>query len=481
MKIDSFVDVNIQLKTAAVPQPAYATELLLLDTEAVPIDRRIRVLVPGDEEDLTVGSVERDFATAYFGQAVVPDKLILGRQAKAAIPPAFVCETHDATVATWEAIDAGSFTVTDSSANSEVVSGLDFTGITTFQQALGVMNVALAALVAPSVVGLDNAEFALDALGRVVLTMPTGQDESDPTITIGFNAAAGTVPYLLGLKASGDGTSVAGNAIETRLTAYSAVKVKTEAFYNVALGDRLAGPTYTEEIALAAQVNTERRQLTYIDTNTDMLDPADFTDLHSQLKALSYDNTIVLYTDVSHGDYPDASADGAFFPATPGTKSYGHTPLSGCLPSGTNGEDYDLSSSDIAAIEAKGGNYIPRAGGYTFVHKGRTAGGKEKRLVLGAHWLEAAIQGDVFGLDMNQDLLSFDEFTLGAISGILEKWLDEAVDRRLITSYTLNIPDPADFSDAEIASGDMVLDKAFKAVGNFEAYTFQITGNIVLS
>lgn len=478
MKIDSFVDVQIALKTASVALPAFDVELFMLDSEAVPIDRRIRFITKDDIEDLTEDSVERDFATAFFGQDVKAEKMLLGRLVKTALPPAFICGDVETDLATWQAITSGTMAIRDSGSGEDYLSGLDFSSITALSQVRDVIQAALAALVAPSIVGLEDATFIEDQLGRWVLRMPDGQDESDPTVYIGHNATPGTVPYLLGIQELGAGTVVPGNAVETMLTSYAAIKVKTEKFYNVAIEDR-DETVYTQKIALAAQIETERRQATFVDSNSDAVDPADATDLQSELKLLGYDNSLVLYTE-HDDDYPDAAADGAFLPQTPGTKSYGHTPLSGCLPSGSLNDDYDLSTSDIAALEEKGANYVARAGDFTFVHRGKTAGAKEKRLVLGKHWLEAGIQADVFALDMNEDLLAFDAFTLGAIDGILKKWLDEALARRIINSYELNMPAVEDFTALEKASGDMVLNEVFSAIGNFEAHTFKITGSISL-
>ena len=483
MDVDNFVSVNINLRTGVLPMPTLDVELLLLDSEAVPIYDRVRVITQSDVSDLTENSVERNFATVYFGQDIVPPRLILGRQAKTAIPPAFVCPDHDATIASWAAITgSGSFTVVDSLANSDVVGSLDFTGVTTFAQVLAVLNAALAAIAVPNITGLDSATFGLDVNGNVVLTMPSGQDDTDPTISITYNATPGTVPYLLGLTESGAGTSVSGNAIETLLTAYDAVKTKTKAFYNTAIEGRNSS-TYTEETALAAQIETERRQCTFVDSNSDAVDGADFTDLQSVLSALSYENATVIYTE-HNTEYPDAAADGNFLPAEPGTKQYGHSPLSGVHGSGSLGAEYDLSSTHVAALEAKGCNYVVTAGGYTFIHKGKNTNGNSKRLVKGKHWLEAGIQSDIFAMDMNWDLMAFDELTLGGIENILKFWLTLAGPRPmgngLINSFEINMPTLEEFTAADKAAGDMTFDEVFIAEGNFEAYTFRITGSITI-
>jgi len=484
MDVDNFVNVNINLRTAVLAMPTLDVELLLVDHADIPINDRIRVVTPSGVSDLTENGVPRNFATQYFGQANVPPRLILGRHPQTAIPPAFICGTHETDPAVWALITgAGTFTVVDSDTNSDVVGSLDFTGVTTIAQVLAVLNAALAAIAVPNITGLDSAEFALDANGKINLNMPSGQDDTDPTISITYNATPGTVPYLLGLTTSGAGTSVPGNAIETLLTAYTAVKTKTKDFYNTAIEGRNS-TSYTEETALAAQIETEKRQCTFVDSNADAVDPADFTDLQSVLKALSYENATVIYTE--HNDeYPDAAADGNFLPGEAGSIRYGHRPLSGVHGSGSIGEEYDLSDTHVAALEAKGCNFVVRSGGFTFIEKGKNTNGNSKRLVKGKHWLEAGIQSSIFSMDMNMDLMAFDETTLGGIQGIIESWLTKAGPRKdggngLINSWTINMPDLEDFTAAEKAAGEMTFTEVFVAEGNFEAYHFTITGSITI-
>jgi len=480
MNIDSFTSVNITLAVNSATYPSFDRELFLVDTNEVPIDQRIRVLTKDDGDELTDDTVEKDFWTAFFGQTGnKPEALVLGRLVKTAIPPAFVCPTHDETVASWAALTTtGTFTVVDSDTNSTDVTIDDLTGVTTFAQVITKLNSSLAGLTTPDVVGLDSAEFEEDALGRLVLKMPSGQDDTDPTISITYDDTPGTAPYLMGITTSGAGTSVSGNAIETLLESYTAVKTKTLAFYNIALEDR-TGDTYTERVALAAQVETERRQLTFVDTESDASTSGVTTDLQSRLATLNYKRSLVIY-DEHTTNYCDAAADGRFLPAEPGTRQYGHSPLTGVLPSGTVGSEYDLSSTKITVLEGKGNNYVARAGGSTFVHRGKTADGLEKRMVMGRDWMESYMQVDIFNLDMNEDFVGFDEETLGAISGIFEKYLEEAIERKIIISYELNMPSLDDFTSAEKTSGDMVLSNVFTAIGRFEAHTFTITGSITV-
>jgi len=479
---DIFYNVNVNLNVTYPAVPSYGTGMSFVDHADIPIYDRVRVVDFDGVSDLTAGGAAHTMATAFYGQEEKAERLYLVRNPRTAIPPAFICGTYTTTPATWAALGTGTtFTVTDSSSNSTVVTLGDLSGVTAFSQVLTVLNAGLAALVTPDVVGLDDATFGLDINGDLVLTMPAGQDDTDPTIAITPSAVNTTPTYHMGVQAAGDGTSVSGNAVETLLESYTAAKLLYRG-YN--LSTELRGGTDddidNEMIALAAQVQTERAQTTFVDQSSDAINPAVATDLHSRLKALGYDQSTVIYT--TQSDYPDLCADGAWLPADAGSRSFGHTKLTGCLASGDEGAENDLSTSDRTALEDKGCNYVVlTTAGNLFVHRGNTVTGINKRLIRFVHWFEAAIQADLEALDMSEDVLGFDAPTLGAINGILETRLREGVeDRKALISYEITLPTVDDFTASDIASGDMSISKAFRAVGRIEAQTFRLVGNIGL-
>lgn len=477
MDQEYFYQVNIQLRVSYPERVQFDTEVYLADSDEVPINERVRVVTQYGVDDLDISGSVYAPALAFYQQDVKADRLILTRVAKTAIPPAFICGVHSSDATLWAALGASAtFDVTDSDSNTDTVTCGPFTGVTAFAQVLPILNAGLAAVGTPTVVGLDTATFSLDYHGKPVLHMPSGQDNTSPTIVIDEDATPATIPYLLGVRLATDGTAVNGSAVETLVEAYNAGKVLS-AGYNVAVEDR--GGNDAEVIALAAQIQTERAQLTVIDTSTNAPDPASSEDLQSVLAGLGYDQTTVIYT--SKTDYPDMAADGAFLPAEPGTKSYGHTPLVGVLGSGTVGSKNSLNDTQKAALDDKGCNYVVHTGNDVFVHRGKTAGGVEKRMMLVKHWLESGIQNDIQALDMNTDLLAFNETTLGALDGILRDRLERGKKNFGITSFSINLPTVAEFSDADRASGDMVINDAFYAVGVFEAHTFRINGSIGLS
>lgn len=472
-----FYDVNIQLRVSYPDQPRFDREMYLVDDDQIPIYDRVRVITQYGVDELDDTTDVFTAAQTFYAQEVKADRLILARVAKTAIPPQFICGTHVTTPADWAALGASAtFDVTDSLSNTDTVTCGTFVGVTAFSQVLTILNAGLAALAAPNITGLDTATFIQDYAGRIVLRMPAGQDDTDPTISIDEDPAAGTIAYLLGVRLATDGQAVEGNAVETLRDAYNAAKVLSPG-YNAAVEDR--GGNDTEVIELAAQIQTERAQLTVVDTSANAPNPASSADLQSVLSALNYDRTTVIYT--SKSDYPDLAADGAWLPATPGSKSYGHTKLTNVQASGTIGAKNDLTDTQRTALDDKGCNYVVHTGNDVFLHRGKTAAGIEKRMMMLKDWLEANMQNDLQALDMNTDLMAFDAETLGAIDGIIRYWLEQAAAIRGIElDFVITLPTPGDFSDAEKTSGDMTLNNAFRATGIFEAHTFTINGSIGL-
>ncbi len=491
--INNVIQVSIALNDYFPSIPSLDVEALIVDSDLVPIDTRVRVIGVNDDLVTLLGDDEAvlDFATTYFSQQAQdgsqPDSLVLIRQAAAAIPPAFVFADASAAVADYTSITNGSITVVDTSEipNSTEVSGIDLRTCTTMATVITALNAALGALDAPVVAGLKTAEFAYDALGRLVLTMPSGQDDTKPSITITASATPGTLPYVLGIRAAADSTagSVPGNAVETYLEAYTAAKYTGTYFYNVALADRITSTQamIDNAVDLAAQIKLDGKQCTFVTTDVGSYDANDTTDLHSTLKALNNECALVMfypYTD----EYPDAAADGKFLAEEAGSAAYGSRPLNNLVKESLSaGPNY---STQRAALIAKGCNFVERID-WISIFKGKTAAGKEKRMVIGRDWLKVNVQYRWHAYRAQVKGVLFDRTSLGAMGNIIEDCLKtmgplEAPTngRGLLSSWTMNLPQVSDWTTQNKTENHMPFLNAFRAVGNYEGHTFEISGSI---
>lgn len=494
--VETYITVDINLAGGFETVQPFDVEAFILDSEAVPVDQRYRILSAEDDLSLlTDDSPEQRFATSYFAATAAdgshPDSLVLIRQVKTAIPPAFVCGSHETTLATWKAVTAGTLTFVDGavSPHTVTVTAIDFSSITAITQVPTVLTAKLAGLTTPTIVDLDDAAFEVDALGRMVVKMPSTQDESDPTIQITFSATPGTVAYLLGVKTADDTTGgiVPGNAVETMLEAYNAAKVLTS-FYNVAVETRFDDTTadIEEAIDLATQCEADKRQCSFISNDADAKDPVETGDLQYQLRLL--DNGVAKIGYYLHEDeYPESASDGKFLAEEPGSSAYGGRKLAGMLKaSGNVGSNYALSTTDRGALLAKGYNVYDRVGTTLICHPGKVASGKEARMVIAKHWLERNIQNDWWRYKTETaKAVLFDTVTLGVMDSIIRKHLNTLGPRDgepsgfgVIESYTINLPKLSDWTAANKLANHIPFRNVFTATGTYEGHTFEITGNI---
>lgn len=491
--INNVIQVSIALNDYFPSIPSLDVEALIVDSDLVPIDTRVRVIGVNDDLVTLLGDDEAvlDFATTYFSQQAQdgsqPDSLVLIRQAAVVIPPAFVFANASTTLSDYTAITSGSITVVDTSEipKSIEVSGINLHTCTTMATVITALNAALAALEAPAVVGLKTAEFAYDALGRLVLTMPSGQDDTNPSITITASATPGALPYVLGIRAAADSTagSVPGNAVETYLEAYTAAKYTGTYFYNVALADRITSTQamIDDAVDLAAQIKLDGKQCTFVTTDVGSYDANDTTDLHSTLKALNNECALVMfypYTD----EYPDAAADGKFLAEEAGSAAYGSRPLNDLVKESLSaGPNY---STQRAALKAKGCNFVERID-WISIYKGKTAAGKEKRMVIGRDWLKVNLQYRWHAYRAGVKGVLFDRVSLGAMCNLAEDCLktmgptDAPTNGRgLLLDWTMNPPQLSDWTAQNKAENYMPFINLFRARGNYEGHDFFISGSI---
>lgn len=491
--INNVIQVSIGLNDYFPSIPSLDTEALIVDTDLVPIDTRVRVIGVNDDLETLLGDDEvvHDFAVTYFSQQAQdgsqPDSLVLIRQAATALPPAFVFEDASTTLSDYTAITSGSIVFVDTagSPHTVTVSGIDLHTCTTLATVVTALNAALAALVTPTIVGLNSAEFSYDALGRLVLNMPSGQDDGDPSITVTYSGTPGTLAYVLGIRVAADSTagSVPGNAVETYLDAYTAATYEGVYFYNVALADRITDDAdmVADAIDLATQIKLDKRQCTFISTDDAHCDANDSTDLHSQLKALNNERALVIYFPYTD-EYPDAAGDGKFLAEEAGSAAYGSRPLNNLVKESLSaGPNY---STQRAALIAKGCNFVERID-WISIFKGKTAAGKEKRMVIGSDWLKVNIQYRWHAYRAQVKGVLFDRTSLGAMGNIIEDCLKtmgplEAPTngRGLLSSWTMNLPQVSDWTTENKTENHMPFLNVFRAVGNYEGHTFEISGSI---
>lgn len=449
MAIQRYVKFQTLLQTAVSPQTRFGVQLhLSADDANIPPDLRFRTSTKSSfGTDLTDQTAESYKATSvFYQQALEADEILNARWFKTATSPYFVCGTYEQDAVVWENVTDGAFTVVDSGANEDDLTGIDFTGVTTTAQWIAVLNAGLAALVGPSILGLDTAEFKLDPAGRLILEMPTTGD-SAPTISIVAGVGVGTDLADAAYFDAANGFAASGHDAETPVEAITEIRQLTGGDSWWILCD--SGLNQSEQEAMATYIESTEKYYLAVTNSVDAYNSALSTDLQSVLKALSRKRTGVIFHATATA-YPDFAVNGRILPESEGTASWGFTPLAGVTESGGATK---LTESQASVLKSKGYNFIDTDGSNQFLTPGRSASGEEIRLVLGVDWFDARVRSDWFSDTLNNKADLFDNATLARKETIVRNWLAQAGARNIIfDDYVVAFPDEDDITSAMRAS-----------------------------
>jgi hypothetical protein len=446
-----------------------------VDDDQIPIDQRLRFTDPNSwDTEYTSGSVPYEYASVFFAQALKPSSLMFGRWASAATEPLFVCGPgYEKSFTVWAVETAGSFAVTDG-VNTDDITGLTFVGVTALSQILAILNAGLAAVAVPTVTGLNTFAFEFDSTGRLVLrSSQTGVAAAAISITTAGSGSDISVP----LMDAPNGTSVAGLDAEEPEEALAAISAINDSYYNI----HIRGATDDQLEELAAYVETQEKLLDVVTADPNCIDPASVDDLPYNLQQLNLKRTLCIYHEPTD-EYPDAAAAGRFLPESEGTFQFEWQDLAGVSDAGLTGP---LSSTALTALKDKNCSNIQRISPITFLYNGLTAGGIEKRIMLGRDWFVARNREDIFAFQINAKLAAFDNPTLTTIEGIIRKNGNEAIDRRILVDtperpFTITLPDADDIDTATRATHELVVLEAFRAYLNVAIHDYRIVGTWTL-
>lgn len=469
--------INFQtlLQTASAPRASFGIGLFLVDDEQIPLDVRFRyVTKTSSGEDLTSGTVPYDYSDIYFKQSIIADKLMLGRWAKVATNPLFVCGPgYEKDYLIWKAISDGTFKVIDNTTPTPLeddLTGVTFVAITALSQVPTVLTAAIQAIVTPNITGLDTSTFEFDSLGRLMLKMSTsGEAAKSVSIT-----TEGTGTDLSdALMDAPNGKSVAGIDAEEPTDAKAAIQAIDNTFYNI----QIRGENAAQAQALSVDVEGDEKLLDLFITDPNAEDPQSTTDVPYLLKQLSHKRTNCIYT-TKTTEYSDAAAAGNFLPAKEGTKQFEWKPLVGVTDSLTT---FENETSRRQALKDKNCSYLEAIGNVVILYNGLSSGGIEKRIMLGRDWFNATNRIDIFNFQTRVDLAAFDNDTMGALEEIVKKNMDEAIVRKIGVNTaarpaTVNFPDADDISQAERDTHRLEQYEVFRMYLNTAIHDYLIVG-----
>lgn len=219
---------------------------------------------------------------------------------------------------------------------------------------------------------------------------------------------------------------------EDIVEAYNAVKAENNTFFGVVSTSHVVD----DVLALAGAVEADAK--IYV---TSTQDAAAYgtatTDIGSQLGALGYDQTAVIYSANADTQFPEAAWMGSQLTYTPGANTWKFKTLDGVTVD-------DLSPTQIANLRNKNINFYIPVGGVTITEEGVMASGRFIDEIIGIFWTKARMQESVFGMLVRKPKVPFTDAGFTLVEAQMRSVLSQGVDNGLYASYTVQIPRVAD-------------------------------------
>jgi len=413
-------------------------------------------------QDVTDG----EFMVAKDGAAAVEvDGINMSAAATAGL---WVTGTVTGKMAAFQVVSDGEFDVTLDGGSAVPVAAIDLSSANSFAAIAALLQTAVQAETGLETVtvGYDSGSgrfvFTSDTTGATssvlveVAGSPSGTDLTLPTYFDGGDETTGTAASL-----PADMDAVA-TALEAAITA-SGVTGITVAYSDsrmVFTSDTSGNSSEVVLFSVPSGPGTDLMGSLYLNGGESTLGTAQgnepgVDDLATELKALGYDHTVLIYNALAQNKNGVAAAEvqfsfmawiGEALPFDPASQTWAFKSLSGITPStiGTGQE-----------IFAKGNNaniYVV-TGGVPITLDGKVVGGEYIDIIRGTHWLESEMQNAVFATLLNNRKVPFTDQGIALVENAMRGVLAQAEVDLLNTEDTiLTIPKRVDTDPADRAA-----------------------------
>lgn len=412
--ISDIFEATISVSNAAFTGASFGESIIIEETTAAITDRVAEYESVDDLLDAgyTTSDQVYKMALAYFGQAIRPEKLFVGKKTKTFY--------NNWTIDFADDVLTGTFTLTIT---------YNTTALTTAAIAFDATN--------------DEIREAIDTIFSADLTcMVSGYDPTDSTaiITIDFTdrdvTTVACTPTLTGSGGAITAVATDNQAYslgETWATAIAACRQEDDTAYEF----EIANEDFFAIASVAAYIETVNKQFGALSKDSDCYDSSVTGDILSYLQAKNYKNTFTYVTKTADNFHQSAIA-GKCLPKDPGSVNWNLQILSAVTA------DAKLTATEDTALTAKRGNYVVSLGGQTISVGGAvSSSGQFRDVVLGAHYLIAKIEEGIFQLLVEADKISYDDDGINQIVGKLREILtNEGVDNDIIIANSIVIDVP---------------------------------------
>lgn len=384
------IQINITRETQGVTRQGFGTPFFLGLHAAFPERVRTYTSIEGAEE-LGTDSVAYAAVSAFFSQEISPEFVKVGRQK---------VDDVDFTVAV---ANNATYTLTVDGVEVSYTSDADATAT----EISGGLAAEFASASAPGTFTDNDGSFSI---------LPADADDFSVTFTSNINATY--------------------NTTETLTDAVAACRAEDNDWYF------LTAYTHDTSDILELAAYAEARTLIYGTSysGSDALSATDTTDAGSQLQALNYDRTFIIYTS-NTSQFPECAIIGLQAPKDPGTTTWKFKQVSGVTAT-------NLSTTQSIILKGtkydygKGYNTFEPTGGVDIFAEGRVVSSEFLDVIRGVDWLEARMREEIYLTLINSEKIPYTDAGFTIIEGRMRSVLNRAVVRGFLSDFTINVPDP---------------------------------------
>lgn len=418
MSLDSIVKVTISRQTSVPTRAGFGEGAFV--AEGAKFQSVIKAYGDIDEvsSDVTSGFLDATALTAarrYFGQDNSPPKLYIIKKGAALVHVQTLTFSGEFVTGNVVDLDVDTVAVGPVAFNTNSDTTLD--------------DVATA-IAAEAGVATAVVNYATNAIVVTGATVGVLVDLENIVVTLGASRPTGASV-----------TTQFPDTLQTYVQSITRAQLVNDDWYALAIQSKVNA----DQEAVADAVQPLRKLFFASSSDANILNPALATDIASELKAKSYDRSIVLYSSDS-ANHPEMSWMGGQLPTDPGSITWAYKQLKGAIVD-------RLNTTEKSAALAKNANTYTTIAGLNLTEEGKTTEGEFIDIMRGIDFITARIKESVFGLLANAPKVPFTDQGIASIENAVRSVLQLAVGQSIITeSYTVTVPLAADVTIADKAN-----------------------------
>lgn len=215
----------------------------------------------------------------------------------------------------------------------------------------------------------------------------------------------------------------------------------------------LTTTTQQDILDAAAYIETQLKTFGVLGVEPEIITTST-TDIASQLKALNYDRTFIIYTSDSD-NHKEAAWIGKNAPKDPGSITWAFKNMSGIVAD-------DLSQTEYNNATGKNCNVYVEMGGVSIPLNGVVVSGEYIDIIRGTDWIQSNLESDLYSNFVNNQKVPYTQAGIDSIKSIVSGILRRAISQGILTN------DPEPVVTAPLIQDVPVADKTGRILRNVD-------------